>query len=116
MAFQDLIAVICVTAIDLFYNMLMRKSARLRVAILILMLVVSHVALMSHVTAHFQPDLEQCELCVSQAQLLTAIPPSDQAIAIFSEPGDSQFGPSRCVIRTLRRIGFQQRAPPSTST
>ena len=52
----------------------MRKSARIRITILALMLVVSHVALMSHVTAHFEPQLEQCELCVSQAQLFTAIP------------------------------------------
>jgi len=116
MAFMDKIVAIRARVMELFYNSLMRKSARLRIVILALMLVVSHAALMSHVTAHFHPDLEQCELCVSQAQLLTAVPSSDQPFDVLSRSVDSQFGPPRCVIRFMRLIGFQQRAPPLTST
>ena len=93
----------------------MCKSARTRIAILALMLVVSHVALMSHVTAHFEPELEQCELCVSQAQLLTAIPSSDDGIP--TDPGTtvSQFHTPQCVISARHRLTCQQRAPPFPS-
>ena len=52
----------------------MFKRSRLHLLLLSLMVTVSHVALISHVTAHFQPALEQCELCVSQAHPLAAIP------------------------------------------
>ena len=116
MAFQVKIVANSVTVTDLFYNRLMRKAARLRIAILALLLVVSHLALVSHVSAHFHPDLEQCELCVCQAQILTAIPSSDHPIAVFSRSGELQFSSPQCVIRSVRFIGFQQRAPPLTST
>ena len=57
----------------------MFKAARLRLLLLCLMVTVSHVALISHVTAHFQPALEQCELCVSQAHPLAAVPAAEPA-------------------------------------
>ena len=94
----------------------MRKPARIRIAILALMLVVSHVALMSHVTAHFEPQLEQCELCVSQGQLFTAIPSPDHGAAV--EPGItvSHFNKLQCVISARHCLTCNQRAPPIPST
>jgi len=47
---------------------------RFRYLLLALMVTASHVALVSHAAAHFRPSLEQCELCVSQAHPLAAIP------------------------------------------
>ena len=108
--------VICVIADDLNYNGPMRKSAQIRIALLVLMLAVSHVALISHVTAHFTPELEQCELCVSQAQLLTAIPCPDHDIPVDTQMGDLSFSPRQCVLSTRRCFCFQQRAPPISST
>jgi len=81
----------------------MCKSARIRIAILALMLVVSHVALMSHVTAHFEPQLEQCELCVSQAQV-------DQGITA------SHFNTPQSVSSARHCLAYHQRAPPIPST
>ena len=94
----------------------MRKSARIRIAILALMLVVSHVALMSHVTAHFEPELEQCELCVSQAQLFTAIPSSDHGAPVDQGITDFHFDTPQCMISTRHCLAYRQRAPPIPST
>jgi hypothetical protein len=94
----------------------MIKSARIRIAILALMLAVSHVALISHVTAHFEPGLDQCELCVSQAQLLTAIPAADHSISMDSQAVVSHFDTPTCAKTTTYRFAFRQRAPPNTSS
>ena len=94
----------------------MRKSARIRIAILALMLVASHVALMSHVTAHFEPQLEQCELCVSQAQLLTAIPSSDHGAPVDQGITVSHFDTPQRVISASHYRAYHQRAPPIPST
>ena len=94
----------------------MRKSARIRIAILALMLVVSHVALMSHVTAHFEPQLEQCELCVSQAQLFTAIPSSDHGFPVDQGITVSNFNTPQCVISARHCLAYHQRAPPTPSS
>ena len=94
----------------------MRKSARIRITILAMMLVVSHVALMSHVTAHFEPALEQCELCVSQAQLLTAIPSSDHGVPVDPGINGSHFDTPQCVISGRLCHAYHQRAPPIPST
>ena len=93
----------------------MRKIARLRIAILALMLAVSHIALMSHVTAHFSPDLEKCELCVSQAQLSAAIPASDQGFQIDPGFGDLEIYSSWCVVYARFPEAYHQRAPPLLS-
>jgi hypothetical protein len=93
----------------------MCKSVRIRIAILVLMLAVSHVALISHVTAHFEPDLEQCELCVSQAQLLAGIPCSDHGLSLDSEFGVLPFLTPQCAIPARRTLVCHQRAPPALS-
>ena len=94
----------------------MHKSARIRIAILALMLVVSHVAPMSHVTAHFEPQLEQCELCVSQAQLFTAIPSSDHGFPVDQGFTVSHFDTPQRVISACHYLAYHQRAPPIPST
>jgi hypothetical protein len=87
----------------------------MRIVVLTLMLAVSHVALISHVTAHFEPDLEQCELCVAQAQLLAAIPSSDDSFPVDQGFGVSQFAKPQCVIPFRHTFAFHQRAPPVSS-
>jgi len=93
----------------------MRRIARLRIVVLALMLAASHVALMSHVTAHFAPNLDQCELCVSQAQLLSAIPSSEQLPGV--DPGVITLGwnsPGNTVPCLICKA-YHQRAPPLPS-
>ena len=90
----------------------MRKSARIRIAILALMLVVSNVALLSHVTAHFEPGPGQCELCVSQAQLLTAISSADQATPVEIQVAVSRIDTPQYVTSVRRCLAYHQRAPP----
>ena len=90
----------------------MRKSAQIRIAILALMLVVSHVALLSHVTAHFEPGLGQCELCVSQAQLLTAIPPADYATPVELQVAVSRIDTPQYATSVRLCLAYHQRAPP----
>jgi len=84
----------------------------MKMLILALMLAVSHVALISHVTAHFSPDLEQCELCVSQAQLFTAIPAAEQGMPF--DPGFGMPPPdtSPCTLQVHSPRACRQRAPP----
>lgn len=93
----------------------MRKTARMKMLILALMLAVSHVALISHVTAHFAPNLDQCELCVSQAQLSSAIPAAEQGIPVEPESGFLPPDASPCAIQARYPLAFRQRAPPPSS-
>ena len=95
--------------------MVMRNPARIRIVLLALMLAVSHITLMSHVTAHFQPNLEQCELCVGQAQLFTALPSADLAVAVENSAAVSPLLTARYLIATPRYRACQQRAPPILS-
>ena len=94
----------------------MNVCLRYRFALLAVMVAVSHVTLVSHVTAHFTPALDQCELCVSQAQPLAAIPTADQCAvlplaSIAARPTPPER-PSRCE----RHRPYLQRAPPLPST
>jgi len=84
----------------------------MRIVLLALMLAVSHVALMSHVTAHFSPQLEQCELCVSQAQLQSAIPCQDNLVSIDTDFNAQPFDLCRQAIPATPIIFQRQRAPP----
>ena len=93
----------------------MRKSAGIRIAILALMLAISHVALISHMTAHLNPALERCELCVNQADLLPAIPSSDHSVDIDTLSGSANFENQQRLPNARRNFTFQQRAPPPTS-
>jgi len=90
----------------------MRKIARFRIIVLAMMLAVSHVALISHVTAHFAPNLEQCDLCVSQAQLLAAIPSPDHNFQVEFGLEDRQTPSSTCALHARSTKAFSQRAPP----
>lgn len=93
----------------------MIAHARIRLLLLALMVAASHVALISHVAAHFQPQLEQCELCVSQAQPLAAIPTAQQAPMLLQEPHSIACPPAA---RPLVQAAWQtrrQRAPPVPS-
>lgn len=88
---------------------------RFPILALVLLLAVSHVALISHVTAHFEPAWEECELCVSKAQPLAAIPQADHGI-----PMDSEFSHHRCGAPSERVAShschsYHQRAPPLQS-
>jgi len=60
--------------------------SRLRLVLLAVMVTASHVALVSHVYAHFQPALEQCELCVSQAQPQAAVPAAEAVLEDMPAP------------------------------
>lgn len=93
----------------------MRKIARFRIIVLAMMLAVSHVALISHVTAHFEPNLEQCDLCVSQAQLLTAIPSPDHHFQVESGLKYHQDLSSACAFHAWPTRAYFQRAPPTPS-
>ena len=90
----------------------MCKTARIRIILLAVMLVASHVALISHVTAHFAPNLDQCELCVSQAQLQSAIPCQDNLVSIDTDFNAQPFDLSRQAIPATPIIFQRQRAPP----
>jgi hypothetical protein len=94
----------------------MRKPAAMKIALLALMLAVSHIALISHVTAHFQPELEQCELCVSQAQLLSCGPASDHALVVDSQFGQADFESQQCQLPERPCSTHHQRDPPSRSS
>ena len=87
-----------------------------RFVLLAFLVAMSNVALLSHVTAHFEPALEQCELCVSQAQPLAAIPvaetpPKVDAAPSATLPASPRAAPVAAVLRSQR-----QRAPPTPSS
>ena len=60
----------------------------------------------------FQPQLEQCELCVSQAQLQSAIPCQDNLVSIDTDFNAQPFDLSRQAIPATPIIFQRQRAPP----
>jgi hypothetical protein len=93
----------------------MFKSARLRFLVLALLVAASHVALISHVTAHFQPALEQCELCVSQAHPLAAVPVAETVAYVPAAVVlDGPPPPARPHAAAPERP-YSQRAPPTAS-
>ncbi len=84
--------------------------------LLALMLAASHVALLSHAAGHFEPALEQCELCFGQSQLLSAIVSSDHGF-----PVDSGLERPACQVSSVNYAGrheaaYHQRAPPAPSS
>jgi hypothetical protein len=90
--------------------------ARWRYLLLALMVAASHVALMSHVAAHFQPALEQCELCVSQAQPLAAIPAAEHASSVEYAPPTSQ-SPAATLPQLAALVkAHHPRDPPASSS
>lgn len=94
----------------------MFRQVAIRRLLLVLLIGASHLALVSHVTAHFQPELEQCELCVSQAQPQAAIPsaetppparPANPSLLPRPESAWRQINPACPCL---------QRGPPATSS
>ena len=94
----------------------MRWILRFRFLALALMLAVSHVALASHVTTHFEPQWEECELCVSQAQLFAAIPAAEHGVLPESEGSVSEFARPALLIPAVARYSHHQRDPPVPSS
>jgi hypothetical protein len=87
----------------------------LRILTLAFLVAVSHIALVSHVTAHFEPALEQCELCVAQAQPLPAIPTAESGAELT--PASIAPRPDTSAPAAVRGpiSPYRQRAPPLTS-
>jgi hypothetical protein len=94
----------------------MFKCARLHLLLLTLLLTVSQVALISHVTAHIQPALEQCELCVSQAHPLAAIPAAEPVAFADSAIALSWPEPAARPRAAAAAHPYFQRAPPVPSS
>lgn len=94
----------------------MVTSTRLRFLLLALMVAASHVALVSHVAAHFQPSVEQCELCVSQAQPLAAIPTAESEACAPVAAATTRFPATVRSILAAPLHPWFQRAPPVTSS
>jgi len=94
----------------------MVTSARLRFILLALMVAASHVALVSHVAAHFQPALDQCELCVAQAQPLAALPVAESEACVPAVAVTIQSNAAaRPILASVAHPWFQ-RAPPFASS
>ena len=89
---------------------------RCRFLLLALMVAASHVALVSHVAAHFQPALEQCELCVSQAQPLAAIPAAEYVSSVECAPS-TRLSPVAALPHIAALVqSHHQRDPPASSS
>ena len=86
-----------------------------RFVLLAFLVAMSNVALLSHVTAHFEPALEQCELCVSQAQPLAAIPAAGPSIDVPLIAAVSWPPPAAPRAGHASPSPYLQRAPPHPS-
>lgn len=93
----------------------MHRSARLKLLLLALMVAASHVALLAHATAHFVPALEQCELCVSQAQPMAAIPAVDGPVAMHCPAPPALERPAAPLPLPAPRH-YHPRGPPARSS
>ncbi len=89
---------------------------RLRYVLLAVMVTASHVALVSHVFAHFQPALEQCELCVSQAQPQAAVPVAEAVVDVVCQPAAAVPPPLSLPHLPPIESPHRQRAPPAASS
>jgi hypothetical protein len=85
-----------------------RKS----VLALVFMLVVSNLALVSHVTAHFQPQWAECELCVNHFQPVAALPSADHAIHVDRMATDAECVEPSEPVQTRPHNANPPRAPP----
>jgi hypothetical protein len=94
----------------------MIKPAHCRPLLLALLVTVSHMALVSHVAAHFQPALEQCELCVSQAQPLAAIPAAEFDLSCAGESAPAIASRVPAPDCAAPEQPHRQRAPPAPSS
>ena len=92
----------------------MKSVTRFRYLVLAVLMAASHVALVSHVTAHFEPEWEECELCVSQAQPLAAIPMAAPPLPADDGVEKIRFEFRSGWFRTHTRHAYCQRAPPLT--
>jgi len=93
----------------------MRMIRRYRPALLALMLLLTQVAVASHLTAHFHPQLDQCPLCVSQAHPMAAIPPSQPILQALGEAQQALFVVPLSPQAQSEDRAYHQRAPPVPS-
>jgi hypothetical protein len=93
----------------------MSNRVDIRPVLLAFMVAVGHLALVSHVTAHFEPALEECELCVSQAQPLAAIPAVGPSAAVPPVSAALVPAPPMGAVGRVFHVPYLQRAPPPTS-
>ena len=93
----------------------MHRLRKYRVAALALMLVLSQVALAAHITAHFHPQLDECELCVSQAHPMAAIPPSQPLPPVAAHEQQTVFSVPAAPDGAWTPRAYHQRAPPRPS-
>jgi hypothetical protein len=79
---------------------------------LLLLLLISHVAMTLHTTAHVPVDQTSCELCAGHGNPAHAIPPStpDLLPPLAYETGPDYSAP---VLRLAKLISYRQRAPPA---
>ena len=94
----------------------MTQLARYRLLALVFMLVVSNLALVGHVTAHFQPQWAECELCVNQAQPLAALPAAEPHFEAAVPRADIRADASQPSLRSTDFHPSQPRAPPAQSS
>jgi len=94
----------------------MHRLARLRILLLALMVAVSHVALLSHAAGHFHPSLEQCELCVSQAHPLAAVPVAEVVLPVTAQRCASSRRADPVLPPSPPSHYCRSRAPPATSS
>jgi len=83
-----------------------------RSIILALILAISQVAVASHEAAHFESDFASCELCISQAQPLSAT--SNFGCSAVLEPGlyHFEYESLPLLITFSPGLVYRQRAPP----
>jgi hypothetical protein len=94
----------------------MIRSIRFRRLLLALLVTVSHMALVSHVAAHFQPSLDHCELCVSQAHPLAAIPMAEAVPSAVCRPAAGLPPAEPLSLIPATEHTHQPRGPPVASS
>jgi hypothetical protein len=94
----------------------MIRCIRFRHLLLALMVTVSHMALVSHVAAHFQPSLDHCELCVSQAHPLAAIPTAETVPSPAFGPAAGLPPSATLPVFAAVVNSHQPRGPPASSS
>jgi hypothetical protein len=93
----------------------MRGFIRYRILLLALVLAVANMVLLSHAAAHFHPQLEECELCVSELQPQATVPPTPACFGQAASPARLATATRQAVLFSKFRHDHLQRAPPSLS-
>jgi hypothetical protein len=75
-------------------------------------LVLSQLAVACHQTAHFAPDLTECELCVCQAQPLCAPLPTTAAVPLVAQQHLAPMAAIPALVSSAPWSSYHSRAPP----